>query len=214
MDWEFIARHLVSGYIIVIPVLAFYFVILRVIGKKQAIGRMIAIFVFCLYLVGVMTVTGICIKASFSPQIVFIPFVDMIIGPVETVLNIIMFIPMGVFLPLLYKKFDKFINIAFAGSLMSLSIEIVQVFGFGTTDINDLITNTAGACLGYAVFRGLHKFIPKSWISQVQADDSRFYYELVLLWVMSFLIMITVQPYMCNVLFPVNMSISEMHIWK
>ena len=54
----------------------------------------------------------------------------------------------------------------------------------------------------------------KSWISQVQTDDPRFYYEPALLWVMSLLIMPTVQPYMCNVLFPVNMAISEMHMWK
>lgn len=213
MDWKFITHHLASGYIIVMATLTLYFIVLRVIGKKQAIGRIIAIFVFSFYLVGVLTVTGICIKASFSPQIVYIPFVDMITGPVDTVLNIIMFIPMGIFLPMLYKKYDRFANIAFAGFLMSLSIEIVQMFGFGTTDINDLITNTVGACLGYAVFRGLHKFFPKSWISQVQADDSRFYYEPVLIWVMSLLIMIAIQPQICNVLFPVNMTYSEMHTW-
>ncbi len=213
MDWEFITHHLVSGNIIVMAALVVYFIILRVIGKKQAIGRIIAIFVLCFYLVGVLTVTGICIRASFSPQIVYIPFVDMIIGPVDTVLNIIMFIPMGIFLPMLYKKYDRFANIAFAGFLMSLSIEIVQMFGFGTTDINDLITNTVGACLGYTVYRGLQKSIPKSWISQVQTDDSRFYYEPVLLWVMSLLIMIAVQPQICNVLFPVNMTYSEMHAW-
>ena len=213
MDWEFITHHLVSGNIIVMAALVVYFIILRVIGKKQAIGRIIAIFVLCFYLVGVLTVTGICIRASFSPQIVYIPFVDMIIGPVDTVLNIIMFIPMGIFLPMLYKKYDRFANIAFAGFLMSLSIEIVQMFGFGTTDINDLITNTVGVCLGYAVFRGLRKFIPKSWISQVQADDPRFYYEPILLWVMSLLIMIAVQPHICNILFPVNLNNNEMHMW-
>ena len=174
MDWEFITHHLVSGNIIVMAALVVYFIILRVIGKKQAIGRIIAIFVLCFYLVGVLTVTGICIRASFSPQIVYIPF-DVI--------------------PL----YDP--------------IEIVQMFGFGTTDINDLITNTVGACLGYTVYRGLQKSIPKSWISQVQTDDSRFYYEPVLLWVMSLLIMIAVQPQICNVLFPVNMTYSEMHAW-
>ena len=38
MDWEFITHHLVSGNIIVMAALVVYFIILRVIGKKQAIG--------------------------------------------------------------------------------------------------------------------------------------------------------------------------------
>ena len=29
-----------------------------------------------------------------------------------------------------------------------MSIEIIQMFGMGITDINDLITNTGGACFG------------------------------------------------------------------
>lgn len=93
MDWKFITHHLVSGNIVVMAALVVYFIILRVIGKKQAIGS-------------------------------------------------------------------------------------------------------------------------KLWISQVQTDDYKVYYEPALLWVMSLLIMPTVQPYMCNVLFPVNMTISEMHMWK
>lgn len=51
--------------------------------------------------------TGIWYLSTFDPRIVYIPFVDMIRGPVDTVLNIILFIPLGIFLPLLYKKYDK-----------------------------------------------------------------------------------------------------------
>lgn len=38
MDWKFITHHLVSGNIVVMAALVVYFIILRVIGKKQAIG--------------------------------------------------------------------------------------------------------------------------------------------------------------------------------
>ena len=63
-----------------------------------------------------------------------------------TMLNIVLIIPLGFFLPLLYKKYDSLGKIALVGFLVSLSIEIAQMFGTGATDINDLITNTVGAC--------------------------------------------------------------------
>lgn len=100
--------------------------------------------------------TGICLKGSFSPRIVYIPFVDMIKRPKDTVLNVILFVPMGIFLPALYGKYDKIGKIALTGFLISLSIIIVQMFGYGATDINDLITNTVGTCLGGCIYTLLH----------------------------------------------------------
>jgi glycopeptide antibiotics resistance protein len=35
------------------------------------------------------------------------------------------------------------------GFLFSLAVEIVQMFSGGHSDINDLMTNTAGACIGF-----------------------------------------------------------------
>ena len=67
--------------------------------------------------------------SAFDPRIVYIPFVDMIRGPVDTVLNVILFIPLGIFLPLLYKKYDKMGKVVLIGFLISVSIEIVQMFG-------------------------------------------------------------------------------------
>ena len=133
-------------------------------------GYIIISFVFCFYLVGILTMTGVCIGGSFSPRIVYIPFVDMIRGPIDTALNILLFVPLGFLLPILYRKYDGISKIALVGFLVSLSVEIAQMFGTGTTDINDLITNTVGACLGFLLFRLVYKAIPKSWIKQIQVD--------------------------------------------
>lgn len=135
MDWGFITHHLISGYIPVIAALLLYFIVLSLIGKKQSIARIIVSYVFCLYLVGILTMTGVCIRGSFSPRIVYIPFVDMVRGPVDTVLNILLFIPLGFFLPLLYEKYNNISKIAFAAVLISLSVEIAQMFGTGATDM-------------------------------------------------------------------------------
>ena len=214
MDWGFITHHLISGYIPVIAALLLYFIVLSLIGKKQSIARIIVSYVFCLYLVGILTMTGVCIRGSFSPRIVYIPFVDMVRGPVDTVLNILLFIPLGFFLPLLYEKYNNISKIAFAAVLISLSVEIAQMFGTGATDINDLITNTIGACLGYGIYKLFYRVIPKSWIKKIQVKGSQCYYELLLFWAGTLLIMMTVQVYIFHALYTVCLADGEMQVWK
>ena len=161
-----------------------------------------------------LTVTGICIKCSFSPVVVYVPFLDMIRGPVETILNILLFIPMGFLLPILYSNYGSISKIALFGFLVSLSIEIVQLFGFGATDINDLITNTAGACLGFLLYKTFKKRIPESWIIRIRVDGPQCYYELPIFWIGSILIMLTIQLYIFHVFYPVIHASGEIQVWN
>lgn len=98
-------------------------------------------------------------KVKFFSDILLIPFIDIIRGPKDAILNIILFLPLGIFLPILYDKYNSISRVLLLGFLFSLSIEIIQMFNFGITDINDLITNTVVAGLGY----GVYKFINKSF---------------------------------------------------
>ena len=104
--------------------------------------------VFLFYLSGVLAVTGIRRPFGFFPRLALVPFVDMIKGPVDTTLNVLLFLPLGVFLPILYAEFDGIRQIALCAFALSLAIELMQMFGLGITDVNDLMTTTAGACLG------------------------------------------------------------------
>ena len=201
MAFKFIAHHLISGCIPMTAAWILYSVILCLFGKKRGAGHMIASFVFCMYLIGVLTVTGICIRGSFSPRIVYIPFVDMIRGPVDTALNILLFVPLGFFLPILFAKYDKLGTIALAGFLLSLSVELIQMFGFGATDINDLMTNTAGACLGYGIYKLLRPLLPESGMKQIRAEGIACSVELPLFWSCAILLMLTIQPRLCRALF-------------
>jgi glycopeptide antibiotics resistance protein len=69
--------------------------------------------------------------------------------------NILMFIPLGVYLPLLRKDKRAATALLFI-FIVSLSVEIVQgVLGIGTADIDDIILNTLGGwigILGYKLF--------------------------------------------------------------
>jgi glycopeptide antibiotics resistance protein len=97
-------------------------------------------------------------------------------------------------LSLLYEKYNKINRIAFTGFLFSISIEIIQMFGMGSTDINDLITNTVGTCLGYCIYKLLTKIASKELCEKFQANRINDYIEVLSLVLYSFAVMVTIQP--------------------
>lgn len=184
----------ISGYIFIIPGLFLYFMYLKKSGKKQTLHHIVTAFIFCYYFIGILVMTRISSFKSFSPRIVFIPSVDIIKGSIDTILNVLLFLPLGFFIPLLYKKYNHISRIALTGFLLSLSIELVQMFGMGTTDINDLITNTVGTCLGYFLYKVLSKGTGKEFCEKFQADKINDDIEVLFFVFYSFLIMFTIQP--------------------
>lgn len=70
------------------------------------------------------------------------------------VLNIIMTIPLGFLLPLVFKKLKKFKFFLVSSSLIVLCIEISQkILSRGIFDIDDIFNNILGALIGYGLFR-------------------------------------------------------------
>lgn len=191
----------IAGYVFVIPGVLLYFVCLWKAKKVQTFSHIVVAFVFCYYLIGVLTMTGVHAFKSFSPKIVLIPFLDMISGPIDTILNIILFIPFGFFLPMLYKKFNRINRVILMGLLFAVFIEIVQMFGMGITDINDLITNTVGTCLGFYIYKLLSRLFRKEYCEKIQTNSINDYIEVLLFSIYSFVIMVTIQPIIIHRLF-------------
>lgn len=67
--------------------------------------------------------------------------------------NLMMFIPMGMALPVLFeKKFDKCWKVLLFVAILVLVIETIQFVTFsGLVDIDDLILNVLGAIIGYGI---------------------------------------------------------------
>lgn len=81
---------------------------------------------------------------------------------IEKIPNIILFIPLGFFLPVVFKsnrKAYKTILITFA---MTFSIELFQYFIGRSSDIDDIITNLLGGIIGFIVFKLLDRFLKKT----------------------------------------------------
>lgn len=75
--------------------------------------------------------------------------------------NVVLFLPMGCFLPALFSRLRKLWKTLLWTALAVGAVEGMQLFlTVGSCDIDDLILNTAGAALGYLawwLFRGRMK---------------------------------------------------------
>ena len=66
--------------------------------------------------------------------------------------NVVMFVPLGWFLPNLWKAFRGFFRTVIFGASLICLVELLQyITGLGSCDIDDLILNTAGIILGYCI---------------------------------------------------------------
>ena len=71
--------------------------------------------------------------------------------------NVGMFIPMGFFLPTIWKSMRKWWKTWLATLLIMLAVELTQLLTLrGTFDVDDLILNLLGAAIGYCVFRWMN----------------------------------------------------------
>lgn len=76
--------------------------------------------------------------------------------------NILVFMPLGFFIPLLFDKFNNLKKVLKVGCLSSLAIELSQLFvGSNVCDIDDVIYNTLGALAGFICYKTFETIIKK-----------------------------------------------------
>ena len=72
--------------------------------------------------------------------------------------NLVMLVPLGVLMPILFKTFRMFWNYIVVLITINLLIEIAQYyFYFGSADVDDVIMNSFGAILAYIMTRAILK---------------------------------------------------------
>lgn len=127
--------------------------------KKTAFYFLFAVYLSAVYLfVGMPTVQFI----RFELSLTWIPFLPMIADLKNTVLNVVLFVPLGMLLPFLWRKYNTLKATALCGFGMSLAIELLQILTYRATDVNDVIANTVGTVLGYILFRAVLSVFPSA----------------------------------------------------
>lgn len=184
----------ISSVIFVMPALA---ILQCTMYRKWEFKPFCVKLIFAFYAIAMFSVVGV--PAVGTLQIDFgmnlIPFIDIVNSPFaymkNTILNIILFIPMGFFVPAVWKNFRSFKTMFFMGLAVSLGIELLQIFTFRLTDIDDLITNTAGTVIGYEISR---KFSFPFSLKTEESKESLVRYEPVLILAVMLLVSMFLKP--------------------
>lgn len=71
---------------------------------------------------------------------------------VNVVGNMLIFTPIGLFVPMLWRKLNAWWKVFLVGFGMTCLIESIQFFIGRSTDIDDVILNTVGVMIGYGLF--------------------------------------------------------------
>ena len=170
--------------------------IFAVLNKTRfhSIKKTIIYFVFATYLAAVYLFVGMPTLQfmRFDLSLTLMPFRPMIADFKNTILNIVLFIPVGFMLPFLWKKYNTLKTTLFFGFSMSLAIELLQILTYRATDINDLIANTLGAVVGYFAFRITACIFPS--VKEFATRKN----EIAVIMLSVFWVMFLIQPYLAN----------------
>ena len=137
------------GAIVSLPLVLIY---LFIVDRERAKRRWGWMALLTLYLNAMYIVVGVpgSQYIVWDPTINLIPFQDFSSSNVlGMALNGVMFAPLGFLLPLIFERYRHWGRTLAAGFLTSLTVELIQLFTFRATDVDDLIMNTLGALVGF-----------------------------------------------------------------
>ena len=137
------------GAVVSLPLVLIYSF---VFDRQRAKRRWGLMALLTLYLNAMYIVVGVpgAQYIVWNPTINLIPFQDFSTSNITgMVLNAIMFAPLGFLLPAYFERYRRWGRTLAAGFLTSVAVELIQLFTFRATDVDDLIMNTLGTLAGF-----------------------------------------------------------------
>lgn len=203
-----IGMDVIPAAVIIVPIIL---ITQRMLFYSMSIGRKLLMIIFGIYLAAVFSVVGIPSLTTIRIDLVFnlIPLIDIVSDPiayiVNTLLNILLFVPLGFLMPAIWNEYRYMKKTVLFGLGLSVMIEILQMFTYRLTDIDDLIFNTIGAAAGYYIYILFLKYKPEKEKAELtaasEASENRL--ELPIVFATVFLIMFLVQPILSSALWSV-----------
>lgn len=157
--WDIIIHStlgLATGFVLLI--LAY----ILIFGKVPSL-RMVNIMLLCKYLVLVLIITIFSRETGEGIELNIFASIMRARGTSSPTLaaneirgiwfNVLMFLPMGYFLPTISLRLQKLYHAVIAGFLASLAIESAQlIWQLGVFSLEDILLNTIGASIGHTIF--------------------------------------------------------------
>lgn len=129
--------------------------------RREPRAYFLKLLVLSIYVAGVFYFTGAGTlynirQYGMSPEVwafSLAPFSAPSFDVTAYLLNVVLFLPLGFLLPLLWPAYGRFFRVLAAGAVFSLLIELSQMLNIRSTDIDDLLLNTLGAAAGFLLYR-------------------------------------------------------------
>ena len=145
-------------FCILLPCMLYVLIQTKGFHRRTNFIHMIWVFIFLYYVYLVLETTGIGTiweiglypGMKLQEEINLIPFRHGI--SLSMILNVVMFMPLGFLLPLLWKEYQSLVRTAIIGFCFSCGIEFCQLFNRRVSDVDDLLMNTLGAILGWLIW--------------------------------------------------------------
>ena len=170
---EIILINAFAGFLSMLP----FFIILELLAWKQipniSLKHMIGDGIFGFLLSVILAITGVpgLFEMQFDAAVNLVPFADISTNKLQYAANVLLFLPVGFLLPVLYRRCQAFVRSVSLGFLFSLSIELRQLFCLRAPDVDDLIMNTLGCAIGYGTFALLKTLYPPLTDSFMAANE-------------------------------------------
>ncbi|CEG31953.1 VanZ family protein [Peribacillus castrilensis] len=159
-----------------ISILKFLYILLFIIYICSLIGITIFPFPVQKYFIETMIEDQLGLKHNFIPFKIFYDAMSygslsfgLTILLKQVVGNIILFLPMGFVLPMIFTNLQTIRKVIFIGFFASLSIELFQAlaglwigYNYRAADIDDLIFNVLGTVIGFLIWKLLYQFLNKN----------------------------------------------------
>ena len=162
---EYLAMHACEFACTAVPSFVVYLILRRLVCRRSNayVPSAALAAVFAAYLFALLHFTGAgtlhdALRFGFDlnpHQMSLIPFANFSEDVEGHLLNILLFVPLGLLVPMLSMSHSEVLPVTMMAIATSLVIEISQLLNSRVTDIDDLIMNVAGALIGYSVFRSI-----------------------------------------------------------
>ena len=162
-----IENLMIYSVVSIIICILYNFIIRKISNRRNKINLKGELILLCLIIylsflfeLNISPVYGFSIKVNWSNNLNLNPFkiIDVLKNrPLENIKNIIMFIPLGMILPLIDKKSLRLYKLLLTGGFISLLIETFQLFLYKKTDINHIIFAVIGTLIGFLIYKLINK---------------------------------------------------------
>ncbi|MGN0483161.1 MAG: VanZ family protein [Lachnospiraceae bacterium] len=156
-DWHMVKEYLHSGIIVGIGAWLCYMTYSICFYKKARFPKSIVFYFFAVYVHVLYRLTLLSRPPGSRTSValkLFATFTGDLRGMMYVVENVLMFVPLGILLPIIWEKQRKGYVLLLTAFFSSVAIEVTQFLtqrGYCQTD--DVMTNTIGAGIGFLIFQ-------------------------------------------------------------